>query len=231
MSKQREPATTARDVVLARIRAALADATAAPPAVAAHAMSGYRHVDEAPRDEIIARFIERVGEYKAAVRETTAAELPRAIAEAVERRKMRRLVVPADLPAQWLPVGVTLLGDEPPLANDALDASDGVLTACALGIAQTGTIVLDGGPGQGRRALSLLPDYHLCVVRAEQIVGNVPEAIAALARGAARPLTFISGPSATSDIELNRVEGVHGPRTLEVLVVGPTMAPAAEANT
>jgi L-lactate dehydrogenase complex protein LldG len=108
------------------------------------------------------------------------------------------------------------------LTNAQLDESDGVLTGCALGIAQTGTIVLDSGPLQGRRVLTLLPDYHLCVVRADQIVDLVPEAITQLdqaVREQRRPITFISGPSATSDIELNRVEGVHGPRTLEVLVV------------
>src|SRR5208337_4458078 len=103
-----------------------------------------------------------------------------------------------------------------------LEHSDGVLTAAAMGIAQTGTIVLDSGPGQGRRAISLLPDYHLCVIRDDQVVGLVPEAVAGLhiaAGDTTRPITFISGPSATSDIELNRVEGVHGPRTLEVLLV------------
>ncbi|MDR3635273.1 MAG: LUD domain-containing protein [Isosphaeraceae bacterium] len=129
--------------------------------------------------------------------------------------------MPRDLPLARPPLGVALLPDDN-LSYDQLDTSDGVLTGCALGIAQTGTIVLDAGPGQGRRALTLLPDYHLCLIRDDQIVGTVPEAVArlrAVAAGPGRPITWISGPSATSDIELNRVEGVHGPRTLEVLVV------------
>jgi L-lactate dehydrogenase complex protein LldG len=169
---------------------------------------------------LASQFAERVAEYKVAVRQITPAELPSAIAATCAARGVRYLVAPVDIPREWLPADVEALLDDG-LTNAQLDTSDGVLTGCALGIAETGTIVLDGGSSQGRRAITLLPDYHLCVVREEQIVGLVPEAIEALAGAVAerRPLTFISGPSATSDIELNRVEGVHGPRTLEVLVV------------
>ena len=120
-------------------------------------------------------------------------------------------------PARPAP-GVTLLADDG-LSPGALDAVDGVLTTAALAIAETGTIILDGGPGQGRRALSLVPDYHLCLLQAGQIVGIVPEALDRLPPG--RPYTWISGPSATSDIELDRVQGVHGPRTLEVILIAP----------
>jgi L-lactate dehydrogenase complex protein LldG len=112
---------------------------------------------------------------------------------------------------------VEVVADTPPLSVDALDALDGVITGCAVGLAETGTIVLDGGAGQGRRVLSLLPDRHLCVIRADQIVQDVPEALARL--DPRRPMTWISGPSATSDIELQRVEGVHGPRVLDVVII------------
>ncbi len=160
-------------------------------------------------------------EVLAGVREASRADLRAAVGRALQARGARRVVVPPDLPAEWRPSGAELLVDGE-LANEMLDAADGVLSGCALGIAETGTVVLDGGARQGRRAVTLLPDYHLCVVEVEQIVGTVPEAIAALGAAARerRPITFASGPSAGSDVELRQVEGVHGPRTLEILIVG-----------
>jgi L-lactate dehydrogenase complex protein LldG len=211
----------ARTVVLGKIREALRDVTESGQALDVPVERSYRTIDSASFPERISLFVERVREYKARVRPVQPADLSQAIADACAARGVRRLVVPADLPEGWAPAGVTLLR-EPGLSNEDLEHSDGVLTAAAMGIAQTGTIVLDSGPGQGRRAISLLPDYHLCVIRDDQVVGLVPEAVANLhtaAADSARPITFISGPSATSDIELNRVEGVHGPRTLEVLLV------------
>lgn len=215
--------TTAKDVMLRRIHTALRDVPRDEQPGDVAVARDYRTIDNAPRDQIVHQFAERVAEYKAAVRVVAERELVGAIAAALAARNLTRLVVPAGLPDAWLPAGVKPLRDAPPLSNTALDESEGVITTCAISIAQTGTIVLDHGPGQGRRAISLVPDYHLCVVRAEQIVGLVPEAITELetAASAGQPLTFISGPSATSDIELNRVEGVHGPRTLEVLIVVP----------
>ncbi|KWW97945.1 lactate utilization protein C [Carbonactinospora thermoautotrophica] len=163
-------------------------------------------------------FAERVADYRAVVHRAAPGELGALVAACLERRGARRVCVPADLPREWLAEasGVEFVPDSPPLPTVELDAVDGVVTGCAVAIAETGTIVLDGGAGQGRRALTLVPDYHLCVVRADQIAGTVPEALARL--DPRRPLTFVSGPSATSDIELNRVEGVHGPRNLEVVI-------------
>jgi len=211
----------ARDSILARISSALRDVPSSEKADDLTIDRAYRMVDTASHSELLQLFIERVSEYKATVHRVAPGDLPRAIAEICKTRGVKRLVVPADLAPEWEPPGVAL-AREPGLTNEELENSDGVLTASALGIAQTGTIVLDSGSGQGRRAISLLPDYHLCVIRSDQVVGLVPEAVARLSGAAAdpsRPITFISGPSATSDIELSRVEGVHGPRTLEVLVV------------
>ncbi len=211
----------AREEVLARVREALRDIPAEERPDDVPVAREYRTRDGTSPEERVARFAERVADYRASVQRVSRAALPAAVGDALGARGAHRVVVPPDLPAEWRPADAELLVDGE-LANDVLDAADGVLTGCALGIAETGTIVLDGGARQGRRAITLLPDYHLCVVEAEQIVGTVPEAIAALDAAARehRPITFVSGPSATSDIELSRVEGVHGPRTLEVLVVG-----------
>jgi L-lactate dehydrogenase complex protein LldG len=205
---------TAKDVILARIRKANANAPE-PPLIP----YDFRERDERDRVAILEDFIDRLIDYKAIVTRTDNANLPQAIANACQQEGITHLVVPVDLPDGWIPTDVTILRDDPPLTYTELDESSGVLTGCAIAIAQTGTIILDGGATQGRRALSLIPDRHLCVVRADQVVGLVPEAILRLAEQATRPITLISGPSATSDIELSRVEGVHGPRTLHVFVV------------
>ena len=216
---------TAKETILWRVRRATRDVPEYERPGDVPVERGYRDRDESERDEIVGRFAERVAEYKATVRRVREDELPGVIEETLRDRGVERLVVPPLLPEGWIPDGIETLSDATRLrlTDEELDASDGTLTGCALGIAQTGTIVLDAGPAQGRRALTLLPDYHLCVVREEQIVGLVPEAFARLeatVKGEGRAITFISGPSATSDIELNRVEGVHGPRTLQVLIVG-----------
>jgi L-lactate dehydrogenase complex protein LldG len=218
--------TSAKEEILWRVRRATHDVprNERPEDISVE-RSYRREDDDASREEIVEMFVERVSEYEATVHRVREADLARAIAEACERRGVRQLVLPPGLPKEWIPEGVETLRDaaRPRLTNEELDRSDGVLTGCSLGIAQTGTIVLDAGEGQGRRALTLLPDYHLCVVREDQVVSIVPQAFAKLdeaVKSEGRAITFISGPSATSDIELNRVEGVHGPRTLEVLIVG-----------
>jgi L-lactate dehydrogenase complex protein LldG len=217
--------SAAREEILRRVRRSTRDVPETERPEDVPVERGYLKTDDAPRAEIVERFAERTAEYKAKVSRVSEADLPAAIKQALNAHDVEKLVVPPGLPEAWIPTGVELLrdGNGAQLTNDELDKSDGVLTGCALGIAQTGTIVLDAGEAQGRRALTLLPDYHLCVVREDQVVGLVPEAFAELRDtvvGERRAITFISGPSATSDIELNRVEGVHGPRTLEVLIVG-----------
>ncbi len=202
----------ARSAILARITAALAEGP--PPAVIPR---DYRRTTP-PEVDLVERFAERVADYRAEVHRATPATLGATVARVLTDRAIGNLIVPAGTPDGWLAKSdVTRLDDDPPLSHRDLDAADGVITGCAVAIAETGTIVLDTGPGQGRRALSLLPDCHLCVVESSRIVGDVPEALARL--DPRRPLTWISGPSATSDIELERVEGVHGPRILDVVIV------------
>jgi L-lactate dehydrogenase complex protein LldG len=204
---------SSREEMLARIRAATAD-IGTLPAVSRR----YRPAARSPgsADEaLVGLFEERASDYRATVRRCAAGEVARVIADTVAGRRAQRIGVPDGFPAEWSALLPEAVG--PPLDVAALDRLDGVATTVAVAIAETGTIVLDTGPGQGSRAFSLVPDYHLAVVRVGQIVGAVPDAVATLDPG--RPLTWISGPSATSDIELSRVEGVHGPRTLDIVIV------------
>jgi L-lactate dehydrogenase complex protein LldG len=214
---------TARDEVLGRIRAATRGGP--PPA---EVPRGYRSAGGFPpgAPELIDLLVHRLVDYRATVHRVAADGVPAAVLAAVSATESagRRpvLVVPAGLPPGWLPDAVDAVTDDPAaggLSVERLDVADGVVTAAAVAVAETGTIVLDGSAGQGRRVITLLPDLHVCVLRPEQVVGTVPEAIARL--DPTRPLTWISGPSATSDIELNRVEGVHGPRNLHVVLALP----------
>ncbi|KIQ18955.1 LutC/YkgG family protein [Rhodococcus sp. MEB064] len=196
----------AKSEILERIRAATAGGVAGvdvPRDYDRAALVGPGNVD---------RFAETIDDYRAQVYRISEAEIAGTVASLLGDG---RAVVPADLPSAWVD-GIAVVPDEG-LSIDQLDALDAVITGCAVGIAATGTIVLDASVAQGRRALTLVPDHHICIVRADQVVDTVPQAFAVL--DATRPLTFISGPSATSDIELNRVEGVHGPRRLDVLIV------------
>jgi L-lactate dehydrogenase complex protein LldG len=210
----------ARDEVLARIRQA--HAAAPPPDLAYDDIArDYRTTSDIGQQALVELLVDRLRDYRALVRKCAPDGLAGTLATALSERGVGSVVVPRGLDQAWLQgvdAEVRMDGSEP-LTVSELDAADGVITGCALAIAQTGTLCLDGSPGQGRRLLSLIPDYHLCVVAAENIVADVPQAIARL--DGTRPVTLISGPSATSDIELNRVEGVHGPRTLEVIIVQP----------
>lgn len=194
---------SARDEILRRVRAALVDAPDAPEVPRSY-RSGTANADS----DLVDLFVEHIEDYRATVARCAPEQVPQRVMEALGGR---RAVVPADLP--WEVVGAVV---DDGRATAQLDDLDAVVTGASVAIALTGTIVLDHGPAQGRRALSLVPDLHVCVVRADQIVYGVPQAMSRL--DPARPQTWISGPSATSDIELNRVEGVHGPRTLHVIL-------------
>jgi L-lactate dehydrogenase complex protein LldG len=216
-SGHRDAPGGARDEVLARVRAAVAGGP--DPAPVARVYRTAEHPPELAGEALLELLVERLVDYRALVRRSSTAMVAATVVAALTERGARRVAVPEGiLPAglERLEPGIELVGDDPPLTAAELDGLDGVLTGCAVAIAETGTIVLDGGAGQGRRALSLVPDYHLVVVTAAQVVAGVPQALARL--DPASPQTWISGPSATSDIELDRVEGVHGPRTLEVIL-------------
>jgi L-lactate dehydrogenase complex protein LldG len=211
----------AREEVLARIAAA--HRVASPPNLRYEDINReYRTSSDSSIDTLTELVIDRLVDYRALVRQCSVDDLGATIADALADRGANTVVTATGLDPSWTTnLSANLLIDglatDDQLSVSQLDSVDGVITSCAVVIAETGTLILDGSPGQGRRVLTLIPDYHLCVVFPDQIVADVPQALARL--DAARPLTMISGPSATSDIELNRVEGVHGPRTLEVIIV------------
>lgn len=216
--------SAAREEILARIRAATGPAAPAADVDAAYAAlpRGYLRAHHDPSaTDIVALFAERAADYRAVVSRVTAADLPAAVARVLAG--ISPFVVPDGFLDEWLAglpdrVAETIVRDDPPLSARDLDQVRGVVTGCAAAIAETGTVILDHGPGQGRRALTLVPDFHLVVVRADQVAADIADALAWL--DPARPHTLISGPSATSDIELIRVEGVHGPRNLHILIAG-----------
>ncbi len=211
---------SSRDVVLARIRRALDDVPRGegpedpPVARDYHRVHGARTT--AQTVDLLA---ENLADYRAVVHRSDADGLPALIGRLLAERGARTVLVPPGLDAGWLATtDVIPVPDRAESTAQELDAVDSVVTGCAVAIAETGTLVLDAGPDQGRRRITLVPDHHVCVVRVpDQVVGSVPEGLPRLSPD--RPLTWISGPSATSDIELDRVEGVHGPRTLEVILL------------
>lgn len=210
---------SSRDRILSTVRTALRDVREHDAEVDVPVTWEYGR--PTPMPDVIERFAERVADYEATVVRCPEADVAAEVARALSETGAASVVLPAGLDPTWSAnLAVDMHRDEA-LSASALDRIDAVVTAAAVGVAETGTIVLDHGPDQGRRALSLVPDRHVCVVRAEQVVSDVAEAVARLrpALESGAPVTWISGPSATSDIELSRVEGVHGPRTLWVVLI------------
>jgi L-lactate dehydrogenase complex protein LldG len=209
--------TGAREEVLARVRGALGDAPVSPAVPRA-----YRREGEFPAGspELVEQLVDRLEDYRAVVVRTRAddASIGTAIAEALSQRGLSEVITPPGLPPVWTARGLDARRDTGAATPRELDAVAAVVTGSAVAVSETGTIVLDGSPVCGRRAITLVPDTHVCVVATSDIVQTVPEALQRL--DPTRPLTLISGPSATSDIELSRVEGVHGPRTLVVVLAG-----------
>jgi L-lactate dehydrogenase complex protein LldG len=216
--KEHAVMSAAKDDMLARIRKSLGGSTPPDSGYRSTMPRNFRHAAALDPEERIHLFVDRLHDYGAAVYRTEAAAIPDAVRQALNAQNKKTLLIPEKLPAEWLPADLFFHADKN-LTYAEIDRSEGVLTGCAVAIALSGTIVLRHSPGEGRRALTLIPDYHLCVVFEEQVVETVPEAISRMSAFSTLPLTTISGPSATSDIEMTRVKGVHGPRTLEVILV------------
>ncbi|MFI7385478.1 lactate utilization protein C [Streptomyces sp. NPDC049813] len=211
---------SSRDVILGRVRRALGGPAGPPATYGTDIDRGYlREHGSRTTGQTVELLAENLADYRALVHRCDTEELPNLIMRLLARRGPGTVLVPPGLPPEWLPAaGPPRVHDRALSTAAELDRVQSVVTGCALAIAETGTIVLDGSPDQGRRRITLVPDHHICVVRVPaQVVSSVPQALGRL--DPARPLTWISGPSATSDIELDRVEGVHGPRTLEVILV------------
>jgi L-lactate dehydrogenase complex protein LldG len=210
----------ARSVILSAIRSANGQATDLARAELDYAQTPrtYTQHSSLSRDEVQTLLAERLVDYNANVVPCTADQIPSAIRNALLHHNAHRVLVPEDLPRHLLPDGFEVTPDHN-LSPSELDRFDATVTLGALAIAETGTIILEGVAGQGRRAATLVPDVHICVLNVEDIVTNVPEAFARLASAATLPLTFFSGPSATADIELTRIKGVHGPRYLHILLL------------
>lgn len=215
---------SSKEIILGRIRNALKDVTVADPIADQPVEWTYGLPDDFITD-VVGTFVENVEDYKATVLHTDMSGLPGTIANALTERGAKSVVLPAGIPDDWreaiAEAGLEIRYDEPMMTNYELDETDAVVTGSCVSIADSGTVILNHDPDQGRRALSLVPDLHICVVPADNVVSSVPQAVAKLEESIKRgqPATWISGGSATSDIELNRVEGVHGPRTLVVVLV------------
>ena len=208
----------AKDEVLRRVRAGLRDVQGVREQEYRSIARDYLHTNEATVEQRLHLFTERLQDYDAHVYRCGESHIAQTIAHALAEREKHRIVVPRGVPETWLPQNAQWLrGND--FSYDVLDKCDGVLTGCAVAVAFTGTIILEHSAENGWRAPTLIPDYHLCVVRAEQVVYSVPEAIRRMDPFATAPITTISGPSATSDIEMTRIKGVHGPRFLDVVLV------------
>jgi L-lactate dehydrogenase complex protein LldG len=213
-----------RDEVLARVRSALSDVLIAEPSADVPVL--WEYGQPTAITDPVGLFTERVIDYKATVEKVADGDgIAAAVARFLVEVDAKSCAIPTGIDGAWVAKaeasGVTILRDDPPLSKEILDETSAVLTASRVGVAETGTIILDHRPDQGRRILSLLPDTHICVIFADQITTDVPQALARLESSVREglPITWISGPSATSDIELSRVEGVHGPRNLYVIIV------------
>ena len=220
MTTSSTSSASARTEILRRIRAAVGGASNGEVARVGWSRleRGYRRGGALEREPLLELLEDRLRDYDAHVVRVGQADVARAVADRLSERRMKRMVVPAGLAGEWLPQGFEFVVDDGITAAE-LDGVDGVMTGATVAIAETGTVVLQNVPGQGRRAATLVPDYHLCVVRAEDVVETVPEAMDRLAATAGIATSFVSGSSATADIEMTRIKGVHGPRHLDVILI------------